>query len=463
MTTVETSGLAGQSRSNFANRLKTDFMEKWEDHVHKKTIIADKIAKKIGTMGGKESLGSVATALPQSAGIAAFEGDTLPTATAGSYFQPTVHARDLYTRLRWTGQVRRAARAGNKHAWTMPVKEDTMAADAQFRINFARMLYLGRYQILATVTSFNDESPETGQSVATLFGRDARTSGASDFYKFGAHYLRVNQEVDYLASSVTGNPVVLNDSSANARMKIIAIDTSTPSAPTITLDADPNADYGVTDPVSGSLIIPWGSRKASVEDTTHSAYWAGVSGILEYATDSNTYASVYDLDRGSSYPTLDGVHNKNSGTVRPFDENLISLVVDQVVDNGVGDEPDALVMHRSVRREYVKQTQGDRRFAPVTKEQGFSGRLVFSAGDAELPIVTDRDCPPGLAFVLNTEDWGWLSQSPMGDIDEKGMRFVADKDAHEMIVHKSGNEICRKPFNQGVIDDIQYDVDALVA
>ena len=448
--------VTGQGRSNFAGRLKDDYLKMWDDHVHKVVKIADKVAKKKGSMGGKQSITSVATALPQSSGIALLEGMNLPSPDAGSYINPYLHARDLYMRLRWTGQVERAARRGDKHAWAQPRKEDIKNATAQFNINFARMLYLGRYQPLGTVASFN------GTTTATLYGRDARTSGSSDFWKFGAHYLRPGMGIDFLDGGAFSTSGEFQNAGTPTEVTITAIDTSTPSAPTITLSHDPVADLSVDDPADGDILVPYNSRNPSISSVNNSSEFAGVSGLLEYCSDASTYAAVYDIAR-SGAATLEGVHNTNSGTVRAFDENLIALVVDQVVDNGVGEEPDCLAMHSSVRREYVKQSAGDRRFAPVQKDKGYSGRLVFSAGDAELPLLVDRDCPPGLAFVLNSDNWGWLSQSEMGPIDGQTERFVADQDAREVTMHKSGNCFCEKPFNQGIIDDIQYDTDALTA
>lgn len=457
MAVVETDEtVTGQGRTTFASRLKDDYLKMWDDHVHKVVKIADQVAKKKGTMGGKQSITSVATVLPQSAGIALLEGMTLPTPDAGSYIQPYLHARSLYMRLRWTGHVERAARRGDKDAWAKPRTEDIKNATAQFNINFARMLYLGRYQPLATVASFN------GTKTATLYGRDARTSASTDFWKFGAHYLRVGMETDFLDGGLSQTAPEAQNAATPAAFTITAIDNSTPTAPTITWDTDPVADLSVNDPADGDIIVPWQSRNTTVSSVNNSSEFSGVSGLLEYCSDSNTYAAVYDIAR-SGAATLSGTHNTNSGTVRPFDENLIALVVDQVVDNGVGEDPDLLCMHSSVRREYVIQSAGDRHFAPVQKDKGYSGRLVFSAGDAELPLLVDRDCPPGLAFVLNTENWGWLSQSEMGPVDGQSERFVANLDAREIIMHKSGNCYCEKPFNQGIIDDIQYDTDALVA
>lgn len=451
MALYDTPSLAGNSRANFEQRLKTQFFEKWDDHVHKKHPIVKMLASKKGTMGGKESLGSVMDTLPQSAGIALFEGADLPSPTASDYFQPILHARDLYIRLRWTGQVERAARGGNKFAWAAPRAEDVKAATDQFLLNYARMLYLGPYQPLATVASYND-----GTDVVTVDDRDSRNSSA--LWAFGTHYLRKNMEVDYV-TSLTGDPVLADGSTGDSGAATITAKTAT----TVTLS---RSGESATDPADGDLIVPWGSRRVDLNGlggaATDVTYYAGINGLMQIAGDRDIYAKLYDLAR-STYTTLEGVHNTNGGSTRVFEEDLISIVVDQIVDNGTGDEPDCLVMHRSVRREYVRQLTADRRFMPVVAGSGFEGdnKLTFTAGDAELPIQTDRDCPPGLAFVLNKKDFGWYEQSALGEIG--GERFVANKDAHEQIWHKSGNIVCEKPFNNGIIDDIAYDVDALTS
>lgn len=463
MAIYETPSVTGQSRGSFVSRLKSEFMAAWDDNVHKKTVVADKIAKKKGTMGGLETLGSVCSALPQSAGVALFEDSPLPVPTSSTYFQPKAHARSMYTRLRLTGAVERAARRGDKSAWAQPRKEDMKNADAQLRINFARMLYLGPYQPMATVASFN------GTTTATLYGRNARRSDTDNLWKFGAHYLRVGMAIDWVNSSgsavnVTGDPQAADDGQTT-EVRITAIG-GTESAPTVTFSLDPSTLTSVADPDDEAIIIPYGSRRDSLSTlggaVTDATFYAGPNGLMQICGDANVYAKLYDLAR-SSYPTLSGVRETNSGNPRTFDEHLIALGVDNIVDNGVGDEPDMMLMNRAIRREYTKQSAGDRRFAAVQKEKGFSGKLSFTAGDAELPIITDRDCPPGLVFILNSADFGWLSESELGPVDETGERFVADRDAHEIVLHKSGNEICEKPFNSGTIEDIEYDVYDLVS
>lgn len=444
MAVQETTGLAGTSRTSFFGRLKTDFMPVWDDHVHSKTVVAEVIAKKKGVMGGYESLGSVLTNFPQSAGIAKFEGATLPTAYGSSYMQPILHARDIYGVLEWTGNVERAARKGDKYAWARPRQEDIDRADKQFRLNFARMLYLGPYQIMGT------QNGALAGSVATLHGRDSRTSAAADLWKFGAHYMRVNMEVDTVdTASITGS------AQAGAALRITAIDKSTPSAPTITLSATTGT------PGDGDYYIPFDSRRTS-PSTTISNY-AGPNGLMQVVDDGSIYTTLYDLARtGTSNPTLRGLRGTNGGSLRAFTEDLIVLQMDRVADEGTGDECDTILADRSARREYIKESKGDRRFEPVQTEKGFS-KLMFNSGGTLLPFKVDRDCPPGIMFLLESGGFGWLEQSAMGPIDDQAERFVGNKDAHQIITHKSGNMKTMAPYNNATIEDIIYDVDAATA
>ncbi len=453
MATNESTGVAGQGRSSFAGRLKDNFFPKWDDHVHTQTVVAELIAKKGGTMGGKQSLGSVRDSLPQSPGIGLFEYDDLPEPASPTYFQPYLHARNLYGVLQWSGNVERAARGGDKMAWAKPRAEDLKGADKQFRINFARMLYLGPYQPLATnAAGYNGTT-----DVATLYGRDARLSGATNFWKFGAHYLRKKMAIQH-AATLTG-------SVASATTGYIsAIDNSDPSAPTITIvdsvDVDNGAvvDWATADPGDGSFIIPAGSRRTT--PGTDIDKYAGVNGLLQMVTDATPYATLYDLSR-STYDSLNGVRLKDSaGAERPFSEDLLQLGMDNISDDGVGDDIDTLLMNKAVRREYVKESKGDRRFKEVQTEKGF-GKLMYNGGDTLVPVVVDRDCPPGLVFLLNTADFSYLEESPMDSIDEQGERFVNNKDAHQIIVHKSGNVKTDTPLNNGTVEDIAFKMSEL--
>jgi hypothetical protein len=64
---------SGQSRSAYANLLKYYYGPKWDAWIHTEALIADKIGKKKGVMGGVAKVNAVTTSLPQSAGMSSGE------------------------------------------------------------------------------------------------------------------------------------------------------------------------------------------------------------------------------------------------------------------------------------------------------------------------------------------------------------------------------------------------------
>lgn len=445
-TTVnETTVTNATSRSSFDARLKDEILPSWDDSYHKKVVLAKLIAEKKGTMGGRRSIASLMTQPPQSAGIALRENVDLPTPRTGSYSNPVIFSRAFYTRLRRTGHVERAAKAGDKVAWAKPVIEELRGARIQGEINFSRNLYLGPRQLLATASAYTDSG---SPNLMTLYGRDARTSVAADRNKYGAHYLRVNQSIQTVAT-VDGVPTNLGE------VYITAIDNSTPTAPTLVFDTDI-----ATDPSDGAFLIPFNSRDPTATNGDDSAdddsYYAGCNGLMNMVVDRSIKAYLYSLLK-SANPYLEGqVFANGSGGVRPWKDDYLVIAADQIQDEGCDDEPNTVLCHKSIRREYVKAIEGDRRFPEVIKERGF-GKLRQVIGDVMLDLVTDRDCMPGVMWVLETEGFGWFSECDMQMVDD-GTRFVTDKDAHEDVYVKSGNCATKKPNNNAMIDDILYSV-----
>lgn len=464
---VEVPGIIGTSRASFAGRMQTDYLPAWEDHVHTKRLIASMIAKKKGRLSGKTSLTSIMGSLPASAGVGRFEGDFLPTPRGTTHFNPETFPRERYTSLRWTGNVERAARGGKAAVWAEPKREDMAAARIQDGKNFCRMLYQGPAQVLATVKSYN-----SGTGVVTLYNRDERNAGANNRYKYGAFYLQENMAVTYVAASggnavPWGSPAFTNVDETRPGVHeshIVSMDLSG-ADPTVLVKRSSLSDtvgFHTGNPSDNAVLIPYRSRVDSVgtDDADFDSGFVGCNGLLNSIVNS-TYKDYYLAVSRTLYPTMSGFVFDAAGTARPWNENFITLGVDRIANDGTGDDPDVVLMHDSVRREYIKETAGDRRFDPVLKKKGWA-QLAFSAGDVPLPIMVDRDCPPGMAFILDTESFGWMVQQELSMIDEEP-RFVDGKDAHEINMVASGNLVCRKPHNNAVIDDLVYSTTGLTA
>lgn len=461
MAVNEVTGLPGQHRASFAGRLKDEYIPAWEDHVHTKRVLSRYLANKKGSMGGKRSLSSVMSTYPQSTGIALFEGDTLPTTRVGTYFNPELIARTIYSRLRWTGHVERAARKGDSVAWAKSRAEDLRTSRIQWELNFQRMLYLGPYQILATVASITVDGGAGGFDRLTLYAQDDRNSQADNRHKHGAHYLRENMSVGYVNSSGSavqagGSLATSNAAGAVGEIYVTAID-DTGTQPTVDFSNDFSALAGAgADPGDESILVPYRSRvdAPGSDGANTDSNFAGVNGLYNLVATSAVKTYVYGLSR-VTYPSLAGFSVDNgSGGVRPFSEDYIAVGVDRCNTKGTGDEPDVIICNQAIRREYVKEVKGDRRFDVIIKKRGYA-QLGFIANGKALAIEEDRDCPPGDMNILESEGFGWFSEADLQMADE-GERFVDGKDAHEIVFVKSGNVMTRKPHNNCVIRDIEY-------
>lgn len=450
----DVTGLAGQSRASYIAMLKIQYAKMWDDHVHQASKIIQRIATKKGNMGGERTKAVYVAAYPQSAGISAREGVRLPTARVGDYVNPELVARDIYTLLQWTGNAERAAAAGDTVAFAKPRTRDLEDARKQFDINMAIKSILGNFEIRAKCASVAS-SPE----VLTLYSRNSRTGTTSTFWNSGRNYLRKNMSVNF-ATVAGGTATYANETTSggtDTNERYISAVGGTDSAPTATLDSAAPSPAPTTD----DHVIPFKSRatttySVAADDITK---FASFNGLFNAATDDTYYSALYGLAK-STYTTLKGVYKTNpaaAGTTRPFEERLVHVMVDLIRDNGTGNEPDFLYLHSSTRREVVAEHADDRRYAPILGASGFQ-QLVAHVGDKALPYESDFLMLPGMVAAVNSDSWGWIEQSGLNPIDSASERWVEGYDAHTIIWHKSGNIECQRPFDNGVLDDIDFDV-----
>jgi hypothetical protein len=232
-------------------------------------------------------------------------------------------------------------------------------------------------------------------------------------------------------------------------------------------------------PTANDFIIPWGSRRvgASGAGTAEASYYAGYNGLNNLMLDASIYANIYGMAR-SAQPTLEGNRQKNGSTPRAMNDLLLILAVDKIVEEGSGEEPDTLYLNTAVRREVIQHIgmgnahvaaggggaaaagTDNRRFAPVITNSGYA-KLALVVGDKSMTYDTDRDCPPGMVYILRKGTMGYLSNRTLSSIDKTPERYVTDKDAHEVILAERGNFFCSSPWTNGTLEDIEFDVSAL--
>ena len=464
---------SGQSRSAYANLLKFFYGPKWDSWIHTEAIIADKVGKKKGTMGGQSRVSALTLSLPQSAGMSGGEGYYLPEPTTGTHVNPRIVARDMYTRLRWTGQAQRAARAGDKAAWARPKQSDVEDARTQSTLNFARKLYLGYYDVLGVVGGSGGSSTEFSGTTLPLANREARTSGINtpaNYYKLGTHYLRENMMIANVqgAAGPGGAPDYSNNTQDNL-VKITGVG-GTFAAPTVTVQAAAVASGGTAVaslwtgsslPDAGDMIIPYASRQDTIAaDATKDTSFFTFNGIGSVVLPSSHYSHLYGLAK-ADYSKLAGVFDAGNEIAREMEEMRLTYLVHRIRSEGSGGTPDVAMLHDSVMREIIKVNEGNRRFAPVQQGKSGYGQMVHMAGSTLVPYVEDWLCPPGQVVALDTTQWGWYSESDMAPLDDPQVRFIPNYDQTEQVWHKSGNIECRKPHNNGILDDLEAELDAI--
>ena len=473
----EVSVSTGQSRSAYSALLKAVYGPKWDSWIHTEAKIADKIAKKKGMMGGQLKVSALSLSLPQSAGVSSGEGYYLPEPDTGTHVNPRIVARDFYTRLRWTGQSQRAARAGNQAAWSKPKQSDVEDARQQSMLNFARKLYNGYYDVLGRINTNQTVDATTDTRVLTLDGRDGRRYGATDnelFYHFGAHYVREGMMVQF-ATAPSAAPRITNNSNANM-VRIKSVDDSSLTAPTITIEGGVGSSGSTlttlgsddADGVVSDIIIPCGSRQDSIsaDDTKDTSFFT-MNGIASVVLDSTHYSTLYGLSK-STYTKLSGVndHVADGATARDVSssgggEIRLTTLVHRIRNEGSGGTPDIAVMHDSVLREFIQENASNRRFAPIQQgERGYAD-MTHVMGSTSVKYMEDWLCPPGLVYALDTTQWGYYSESDLAPLDEPQVRFIPNYDQTEMVWHKSGNIECRKPHNNGILDDLEFTLDGI--
>lgn len=469
-TIAEIANITGNSRAASAAIMKHIIMDRWNSWVHEENgCLPGKIAKKKGTMGGQLMLSEVRTRVLQSAGIAAGEGRPLPHPDSGESINPRMFSRDCYSRIRTTGQVRRATKGSNA-AWVAATESDLADARVTMGLNFTRQIDFGYYDVIGVVKSAGAISGD--QSVVTLYGRNDRTSGVTtpaNAFKLGAFQCREGMMIAFIDSSNLANAPAYSMAAYANLAKIVEVDESDPDNPTITVKGS-IADGGNTLttiydnltgdlPSDGDLIIAYGSRADSIAgDASKDSSFFTMNGWDAVVQGSGWYDRLYGIAKTST-TKLSGIVLTNTEAQRAFGEMLLTTALHRVRTEGTGGKPDCVRTEFSGIREVVVENRSQREFEAVQRNSGYAPNLQHTAGDTMTTYEADWLCRPGMFQIIASKDWGYYEESPLGPVDEGGRRrWVQDYDQEEVILHKSGNIVCQRPHNNGQLDDVRFDV-----
>ncbi len=138
-------------------------------------------------------------------------------------------------------------------------------------------------------------------------------------------------------------------------------------------------------------------------------------------------------------------------TVETLTEEEIQLAIDKIEERS-GGKINFIICSWGVRRALVEILSKYRTIETIELEGGFKA-LSFNG----IPVVTDRFCPKGTMYLLNTDDfvlhqlcdWQWLE-----DEDGKILRQIPGKPVFTATLVKYADLMCYRPCGQAMLSGI---------
>lgn len=323
------------------------------------------------------------------------EDGILPAAASNNYAQFVLTLKNLYGTIEISDKAMRASE-NNSGAFVNLLEAEMEGLLKASKFNFGRMLFGDGSGVIAKAAS-NSGNVITVDDVRNLME---------------------GMVVDVL-SSATGAAIV------SAR-RITEVDRANKK---ITLSGATIAANAISD---GDKITVQGS------------YNRELTGLGAIFGDS---ATLYGLSRTAN--KWMSPYSKTSAT-------LSDITIQTAMDNleeTAGSVADFIVCSGGVKRAYQEYLITNRSNIDVMNLQGGYKAISYNG----IPVVSDRFCPKGTMYILNTADfhlhqlcdWRWLE----GD-DGKVIKQVANKPVYTATLVKYADLICDRPIGQAVIKGI---------
>lgn len=394
--------MAGQDTSvaGFDAALKDVYAGPIRNQLNEKTRLLDLFTK--GDIEQYEWEGrQVVLALRKSrnSGVkATAEGGGLPVAGKQGYANLNIPMRFIEGRIQLTAQVMKASRSDKgSFARAMDSEQKGLVDDLARQRN--RMLaYFGQ----GTLATISAGAASATQALANPGGVTG-TVNATRFTKAGM----MVAITDSTGATVRGVQTILSV-----------------SEPNITLDASVTTTTGD--------LVSLGTNSLGSNESSYNLEPMGILGIV----DSTTYvSSVFGLDRSQAANAFfRSTIMPNIGTINPD-------VIQRGVDNAEevsGEVIDQFLCHVSVRRELIKLTESDRRYAGSAQAQNFdagskAGAFKKDYTFNDIPVRVDKDFAYGELLGVNKSHLFWIPEVEGEWADEDGTVLfrVQNQDSYE--------------------------------
>lgn len=322
------------------------------------------------------------------------EDGLLPKAASNNYAQFVLTLKNLYGTIEISDKAIRASE-NNSGAFVNLLEAEMEGLLKASKFNFGRMLFGDGSGVIAKVKS----------NVGNVITVDE------------VRNLMEGMVVDVLSSAT--------DSTVVSSRRIVDVDRA---GKKITLD--------------GATITATLAENDKI--TVQGSYNNELTGLGAIFGDSTT---LYGLNRASNKWLTP--YKKTSATLSDI---TIQSAMDHL-DEMSGSAADFIVCSSGVKRAYQEYLITNRSNIDVMNLQGGYKAISYNG----IPVVSDRFCPKGTMYILNTGDfhlhqlcdWRWLE-----DDNGKVIKQVANKPVYTATLVKYADLICDRPAGQAVISGI---------
>ncbi len=355
-----------------------------------------KIKQSTSDVWGKEIKRLAQYGLNGGVGAGAEEG-ALPVSGENYYQQFTLSLKNLYGTISISDKAIRASE-NNAGAFVNLLNAEMEGLIKAASFNFGRMLYGDGTGILAKVTAINN-GYITVDNVKNL-----AEGMIVDFYDD--------------VGSVIEKGVARRITSIDRATKAVYISGTAFNASNLSI---------------GSLI------------TMQNSFGREITGLGAIFKETGT---LYGLSR-TNHKWLIPYMKKNVGEIS---ESVIQTAIDELEENA-GSKVNFIVCSSGVKRAFMNHLATYKRNVDVMDLQGGYKALSYNG----IPIVSDRFCPEGTMYLLNTDDftlhqlcdWRWLEGE-----DGRVLKQNAGTATYNATLVKYADIICAKPCGQAMLSGI---------
>lgn len=304
------------------------------------------------------------------------EGSAFAAAGSQRHIKGRIDIRKMMARLYMTAEAMEFyQRSEASYANAMADEKTRLVDDIAFREEFA----------LATdgrgVLGLLNGDPGTGTTVT--MDAPGNITGSS----FGNRYV---QKGMYVAA--------VNPATGAIRSGIAQVSDVDSAGATWTSAAAINAAWADND----YLVQAANDSVTSVLDTSYEAAFWGLPALIDDGTNRDNYYGISRTDA----PSLKSYVVPSAGA---FSLDLAQRTAD-VVNQKLGGEIDTLIMHHSVRREYIKLLNADRRYSGANLSKPDGGTVAMKQGDltlGECTVKAIRSVGLAQVYFLDTKRSGF--------------------------------------------------------